>query len=150
MVYLDNAATTYPKPPEVYDAVDEFNRKYTFNSSRGNYTGAYVVSNMINETRELMLKLVNAEEDIYETIFTPSATIALNMVLQGLDYNKVKNVYISPFEHNSVLRVLYSLQKNYNFDIIQLSLLSAYRKEVYCDAGRRYLHEPRTFVAEIQ
>lgn len=109
MIYLDNASTTYPKPPEVYDFVDKFNREQAFNANRGLNKKFLAVQNIIQETRKLMLDLTKSPCNKYETIFASSATIALNMVLQGINYKDVKNVYVTPFEHNSVLRVLYYL-----------------------------------------
>lgn len=120
MIYFDNASTSFPKPPEVYDFINKFNRKQTFNIQRGNYTNSLNTQNVVIETRKLLIDLVNADQKLYETIFTPSATIALNMVIQGLNYKNVKNVYITPFEHNAVLRTLNYLQNIHKFDIIRL------------------------------
>ncbi len=50
-------------------------------------------------------------------IFSPSATIAINQVLRGLEWNNIKNVYVSPFEHNAIMRTLHSLQKENEFNI---------------------------------
>ena len=52
MIYFDNAATTYPKPEEVYRALDKANRSLAFNAGRGSYEEAQVASKIINETRE--------------------------------------------------------------------------------------------------
>ena len=121
-IYLDNAATTYPKPLEVYDFMDKFNRTGVFNSGRGNYSQSSQSSNLVKDTRNKLLNLFHCSENKYQTVFTPSATIALNTVIMGIDYRKVKNVYITHFEHNAVLRPLYHLQKIYNFDIIVINL----------------------------
>lgn len=110
-IYLDNAATTYPKPLEVYDFMDKFNKTGVFNSGRGNYSQSNQSSNLVKDTRNKLLNLFHCDKNKYQTIFMPSATIALNTVIMGIDYRKVKNVYITHFEHNAVLRPLYHLQK---------------------------------------
>ena len=121
-LYFDNAATTYPKPKEVYDFMDKFNRTHAFNSSRGNYNQSSQSNNLVRNTREKLLNLFHCDKNKYKTIFTSSATIALNTIIMGIDYKKVKNVYITHFEHNAVLRPLYYLQKMYDFDMIVINL----------------------------
>lgn len=121
MIYFDNAATTFPKPDEVYDFMDKFNRNSAFNINRGNYDDFSGMQNIVSQTRQMLLNLFNCNLN-YQTVFTPSATISINTVLQGLSYKNIKNVYITPFEHNAVLRPLYYLQKKYNFDIITLKM----------------------------
>ncbi len=49
--------------------------------------------------------------DKRKIVWTSSATVAINQVLQGLDYSEIKTVYISPFEHNAVYRTILHLQK---------------------------------------
>lgn len=121
MIYFDNAATTFPKPNEVYDFMDKFNRNFAFNISRGNYDDLSGLQNIVSGTRQMLLNLFNCNPN-YRVAFTPSATISINTVLQGLSYKNIKNIYITPFEHNAVLRTLYYLQKKYNFDIITLKM----------------------------
>lgn len=123
MIYFDNAATTFPKPSEVYDFMDEFNRNSAFSINRGNYDDLSGTQNIVSQTRQMLLNLFNCNAN-YKVVFTPSATISINTVLQGLSYKNIKNVYITPFEHNAVLRPLYYLQKKYNFDIITLKMSS--------------------------
>lgn len=121
MAYFDNAATTFPKPNCVYDNLDKFNRTLAMNISRGKYNESLKAGEIVGETRQLLLKLLNAENS-HKVVFTPSATIALNMILQGIDFNNKHYVYITPFEHNAVLRPLYYLKSKYNFEIIELSV----------------------------
>lgn len=108
--YFDNAATTFPKPPEVYDFMDSFYRTCGGNAGRGQYKQAADSTKIISETRELLKELLQCTNK--DVVFTPSATIALNMIIQGLVRNlKIQNIWISPFEHNAVTRVLESLKK---------------------------------------
>ncbi len=118
MIYFDNAATTYPKPEEVYQFMDSFYRNYGVNVGRGQYTLADKASSLINETRQLILKLFNCPQK--KVVFTPSATESLNIILQGLNWRENYNVYVTPFEHNAVLRVLNYLKGIYHFNIVEL------------------------------
>ena len=77
MIYLDNAATTFPKPETVYDTVDYFQRNYAVNAGRGMYRTARIASDMIGETRKLMADLTKCRDE-NRVIFSPSATIAMN------------------------------------------------------------------------
>ena len=108
--YFDNAATTFPKPECVYSSMDSFYRKHGGNAGRGQYKLAAESSKIIFETRGFIQKILCSPNK--DVIFAPSATVALNMVIQGLLADeKKKTVYISPFEHNSVTRVLHHFEK---------------------------------------
>ena len=109
MAYFDNAATSYPKPDEVYNFTDKFYRNYGGNAGRGNYKLAHSAKQIIDETRNILREILNAPAK--EIIFTPTATIALNMIIQGVILRGAKNIYVSPFEHNAVTRTLYHFEK---------------------------------------
>ncbi len=117
--YFDNAATTFPKPECVYDFMDSFYREHGGNAGRGQYKLAAAASKMISETRVFIQKILCCPNK--DVIFAPSATIALNMVIQGLlTDGKKKTVYISPFEHNSVTRVLHHFERGGKICVKQL------------------------------
>ena len=118
MIYLDNAATTYPKPESVYKALDVANREMAFNSGRGSYKKARELSAKIDETRQLLANIVKTDKN--NVIFKNSSTSALNNIILGLEWNNGDNVYISPFEHNAVLRTLEYIRKKYDINIIVL------------------------------
>lgn len=120
-IYLDNAATTYPKPERVYEAMDKANRRLAVNAGRGSYRLAKKASGMMEQTRKNILKIAGAEE-VAEVVFTPSATLACNQVLGGIDWKKGDMVYVTPYEHNAVMRVLYLLQQQYDLEIEELAL----------------------------
>ncbi len=105
MIYLDNAATTYPKPESVYEKMDWANRNLAFNAGRGSYSLAKEASRLIDETRELLLNLVHGN-GTEKVVLTTSATEALNIILQGIPWHEGDVVYVSPFEHNAVARTL--------------------------------------------
>lgn len=117
--YFDNAATTFPKPECVYAFMDSFYRKHGGNAGRGQYKLAAESSKIIFETRGFIQKILCSPNK--DVIFAPSATVALNMVIQGLLADeKKKTVYISPFEHNSVTRVLHHFEKRGKICVRQL------------------------------
>lgn len=114
MIYFDNAATTYPKPKCVYDAVDFAMKNYSFNSGRGSYQLANNTYKMIEETREKIASLVSRRKEC--VVFTSSATESLNNIIYGMNLNENDTVFISPFEHNAIIRTLKNI--NVNIEII--------------------------------
>ena len=109
MAYFDNAATTFPKPEEVYKQMDLLYRNIAGSVGRGEYQGAVSAANLLQDVRDMVLDVLHCPGK--QVIFTPTATLALNMILQGLLRQEFKNVYISPFEHNAVTRVLHHFEK---------------------------------------
>lgn len=76
MVYLDNAATTFPKPESVYIAMDKMNREGAVNAGRGSYKLAQTASRLIAETKAKIRKLVHVDSST-AVVFSPSITIAI-------------------------------------------------------------------------
>ena len=120
MAYFDNAATTYPKPNEVYSFMDSFYRKYGGSAGRGEYALANTAKGIIVETRRLLQDLLHCPAK--QVIFAPTATIALNMIIQGIISGGAKIVYISPFEHNAVTRILYHFKQLGQIAVKELSV----------------------------
>ena len=116
MNYLDNAATTFPKPEEVYVAMNEANRKIGVNAGRGSYKKAREASGLISDTKTAIRKLIHAEASS-AVVFAPSITIALNQVLNGIDWRTGATVYVSPYEHNAVARTLNRVSKEYDLNV---------------------------------
>ena len=81
-IYFDNGSTSFPKAPNVAEAVCEFLQKGAFNINRGNYQGAYDLEEKVQETRERLLRLFHAPKDV-NAIFTPGITYSLNYFLKG-------------------------------------------------------------------
>ena len=108
MIYLDNAATTFPKPETVYQAVDFAQRSLAVNVGRGSYSLASQAAGVVDETRVLLASLVSADSS-QSVVFTPSATLAANEIIFGLEWDSLKNVYLTPFEHNAIARPLHKL-----------------------------------------
>ena len=120
MAYFDNAATTYPKPDTVYQYMDGYYRSSGGSAGRGNHSMATASGNLVTETRMLINELLHCPAK--QVVFTPTATIALNMIIQGMAETGIRNVYISPFEHNAVTRTLHHLEATKGIRINQLSV----------------------------
>ena len=120
MAYFDNAATTYPKPEEVYFFMDVFYRSNGASAGRGNYGSSLSAGALIAETRKLLQDLLHCHAK--QVVFTPTATVALNIVIQGLIKSGVKDVYISPFEHNAVTRTLHSYTESGQINVHKLAV----------------------------
>lgn len=120
MTYFDNAATTFPKPDCVYDFMNVFYRKSGANAGRGNYGMAESAGALIKDTRRRLQELLHCESK--QVIFTPTATIALNIIIQGMIKKGAKNIYISPFEHNAVTRTLHNFEKQGTIAVRQLEV----------------------------
>ena len=120
IAYFDNAATTFPKPEEVYQFIDQFYRTCGVNVGRGQHKLASKASKLVQETRDSVLSLFHCPNK--KVVFTHTATEAINLILKGLPVADDYNIYISPFEHNAVTRVLNHLQSVYKINVIQLAV----------------------------
>jgi len=109
MVYFDNAATTFPKPNEVYDAIMKSMKEYGANPGRSGHKLALRMGREIYETRELLAKLFNIDNPM-NVIFTSNCTESLNLAIKGI-LEKGDHVITSSMEHNSILRPLTLLGK---------------------------------------
>lgn len=120
MAYFDNAATTYPKPDCVYSYMDEFYRSSGGSAGRGKYSMAQTAGGLIADTRKRIQDILHCPAK--QVVFEPTATIALNIIIQGIIGLGVKNIYISPFEHNAVTRTLYHFEKAGVISITELAV----------------------------
>lgn len=119
MIYLDNAATTLPKPRCVIDAVVQAMTTMG-NAARGAHSSSLSASRMVYDTRCKIAKLFGCKEP-ENVVFTSNSTEALNIALNGI-FSPGDHVITTDLEHNSVLRPLYRLEKE---GIIQLSFVPA-------------------------
>src|SRR5215213_5930610 len=103
-IYLDNAATSWPKPEEVYRAVDNYQRRLGAPAGRGSYAEAAETERIIVSCRKKIAGLIGAE-DPARIIFTQNGTDSLNLVLHGL-LRPGDHVVTTVCEHNSILRPL--------------------------------------------
>lgn len=109
MIYLDNAATSFPKPSKVYEEVLNCMKNYCANPGRGSHDMAIKSAMKVMETRNLICELFNIK-DPFNLIFTSNATEALNIAIKGVLKNG-DHVISTVIEHNSVLRPLNSMEK---------------------------------------
>jgi cysteine desulfurase/selenocysteine lyase len=108
MIYLDNAATSYPKPDGVYDFMCEFYRANGVNPGRSGFDAALVAEEMVLGTRKMLASFFGGGDPDHLT-FSYNASDSLNMVIQGM-CEKGDHVVTTNLEHNSVLRPLYHLR----------------------------------------
>lgn len=108
-LYLDNAATTFPKPPAVAQAVYDYMTSSGANINRGCYGAAYDVEEQVLEARQLLCGLFRGP-DCRNVIFTKNVTESLNVLLKGL-LRPGDHVLTSSMEHNAVMRPLVQLEK---------------------------------------
>ena len=117
-IYLDNAATSFPKPEEVPRAVYDYMTKLGTNVNRGGYATAYDTETVVFECRELIGALFHAP-DYKNVVFTRNITESLNVVLKGL-LRSGDHVIVSSMEHNAVMRPIRQLEKKgINFTRVQ-------------------------------
>lgn len=107
-IYLDNAATSYPKPKEVYNAVDYVLRNVGGNPGRAGHKMSLEANRIILEARERIAKLFNIPDES-RIIFTSNATEAINLGIKGV-LQCEDHVVTTTMEHNSVLRPLKALE----------------------------------------
>ena len=107
IIYMDNAATSYPKPEAVYKAIDDFNRYVGGNPGRGSNQRTLKSGSVLVEAREALAQLFNIT-DSNQIAFMPNITEALNVGLKGI-LTRGDHVITTSMEHNSVARPLFYL-----------------------------------------
>ncbi len=115
MIYLDNSATSFPKPKSVIDAVSRACMLYA-NPSRGGYGASKNAGKAVFDCRSKLAEMFGAEAE--KVIFTKNCTESLNIAIKGY-LKKGDHAIISSLEHNSVLRPLENLRQK---DIVQYSV----------------------------
>ena len=115
MSYFDNAATSYPKPDEVYSVLIETMRNKGGNPGRGSHRMAIEAFRAVYETRVKLAKLFNIDDPL-RIAFTQNATMSLNFAIKGV-LEKGDHVITTSLEHNSVLRPLFSMEDQEKVDL---------------------------------
>lgn len=120
MIYLDNAATTFPKPQCVVEEMSKCLKKYCGNPGRSSHSLSIKSAEKIYETRELLAELFDADPE--NIVFTYNTTYALNIAIKSL-LKYATHILISDIEHNSVLRPIAKCaeQKLCSYDIFSSS-----------------------------
>lgn len=106
-IYLDHAATSFPKPKEVSDAVYRYMTQNGCNLARGGYEEAYSLGEIVYETRERLCAMFHGE-DCRNVVFTSGVTQSLNMLLKGF-LRQGDHILVSSMEHHAVMRPLMQL-----------------------------------------
>ena len=108
-IYFDNASTTFPKPPEVPEAVYRYMTEAGTNINRGCYDQAYAIEEVVYETRQMLCELFHGP-DCKNVVFTKNVTESLNVILKGY-LKSGDHVLVSSMEHNAVMRPLVQLKE---------------------------------------
>lgn len=117
-IYLDHAATSWPKPPEVTAAVMAAMHEQGANPGRGAYAMALAASRLVFESRRACAELLGVT-DSRDIFFSPGCTASCNLMLKGL-LSPGDRVVVSSMEHNSVSRPLHALsQQGVRVDIVE-------------------------------
>ena len=122
MIYLDNAATSWPKPPQVKEAMNRFMEEVGANPGRSGHLLSIEAARILYEARESLAALFHVR-DSSRIVFTLNATESINLALRGL-LKPGDHVITSSMEHNSVMRPLRDLEKRG----IELSLIPCSRE----------------------
>jgi cysteine desulfurase family protein len=110
LIYLDNPATSWPKPPQVKDAMNKFMEEVGANPGRSGHLLSIEAARIVYGAREALSVLFHVK-DSSRIVFTMNATESINLALKGLLRPK-DHVITSSMEHNSVMRPLRELEKN--------------------------------------
>lgn len=109
MIYLDNAATSWPKPEIVYQTINSFLREKGANPGRSGYDMAVAAEKVVLQTRTSLARLLNAPDE-KDIIFTLNCTESLNLALKGL-LKPGDHVVTDAIGHNSLVRPLHRLEQ---------------------------------------
>lgn len=112
LIYLDNAATAWPKPGSVYDFMINHYRSCGVNPGRSGFDKAVEAGNIVEELRKRLTRFFGGDEDAPERLcFNYNATDALNLIIQGT-LSSGDHVVTSNLEHNSVIRPINHLVRD--------------------------------------
>lgn len=117
---MDQAASSFPKPKEVIDAINEHLTTYAANPGRGGHQLAIKANNIIKETRALAAELFG-NNDPNKCLFYQNATIAINQALKGIHWKKGDHIIASSVEHNAVRRPLEFIKDTYGVHVTYIN-----------------------------
>jgi cysteine desulfurase family protein len=126
-LYLDNAATSFPKPKAVHEAMAHYAMELGASAGRGAYAEAVETGQLINQCRHRLNQLFNAQNPNH-FIFTLNCSDALNLAIKGLIYPSSFNLHPSPhaicthIDHNSILRPLGALEDRHECEVTRIPI----------------------------
>ncbi|MEJ2168126.1 MAG: aminotransferase class V-fold PLP-dependent enzyme [Desulfobacterales bacterium] len=115
LIYLDNGATSYPKPDEVYTFMDSFYRNFGVNPGRSGYDLCMETGALVDNTRRMLADFFNGH-DLNRLCFSYNSTDALNLIIFGM-LQPGDHAVTTTIEHNSVLRPLYHQNKSNGVEV---------------------------------
>ncbi|WP_164670554.1 aminotransferase class V-fold PLP-dependent enzyme [Virgibacillus doumboii] len=116
MIYFDQAASSFPKPPEVGEAMIYALNEVGANPGRGSHLLARQAELIIRETRERAARIFGCSNP-RKAVFFNNATAALNQAIKGMNWNEGDHIISTSFEHNSIRRPLENIKNTYNVDV---------------------------------
>ena len=121
LIYLDNASTSFPKPPEVLKEIKSYLNDFGVTPSRGDNFFSNKAEELVSKTRKKLSTLLGVE-NYNKVSFTMNATHSLNIVIHGF-LNEGDHALVCNFSHNAVIRPLELLrkQKNFSFDKFEIN-----------------------------
>ena len=134
-IYLDNAATSWPKPEAVYEAVDYYQRELGATTGRGAYREAEEVERRVRRTRQRLVTFLGAD-DPHRIIFTANGTESLNLAIHGV-LRPGDHVVTSVVDHNSVLRPLRFLVEQRGIEVVVCAVRCAMASSIPSRCGGR-------------
>lgn len=129
MIYFDQAASSFPKPAKVIEAMTTFMQENGANPGRGGHEMAQNANRVINRTREVAASLFGCSNP-RKALFYQNATVALNQAIQGLTWKKEDHIIASSVEHNSIRRPLEYLKRRYGISVSYID---------WCDDEEKFL-----------
>lgn len=149
-IYLDNAATSFPKPKEIARQMSLCIDNYCGNAGRGSHRLSLLAANKIYSAREAICRLINAPEP-ENIVFVPTCTYGLNMIIKGI-LKQGDHALCSDMEHNSVFRPLEKLKREGIISYGTFSALSgdASDEEIVNDIKRKLQRNTRLLICAHQ
>lgn len=142
MIYFDQAASSFPKPAGVAEAMTYTVNYIGANPGRGGHALARQASEIINQTRNLIAELFGCS-DPKHVLFYQNATVGLNQAIKGLSWHKNDHVIASVYEHNSIRRPLEYIKEHFGVKVTYVDTQDDCDDDAFVEAVNRAI-EPNT------